>query len=157
MARRKKPDVPAYGPPREVDPDQALLEEVWRAAGHVKWMGDRIADWDLDPSEPLEPDQAVWLHQYQSERDRLVKVAKMVVDAGLAEKQLQVANKQAELIAVALETIFIGLELTAEQRRRIPDVVPPVLLEITGSEADYQHETDFGRRPELTAEIERLQ
>jgi hypothetical protein len=157
MARRKKPDVPAYGPPREVEPDQALLEEVWRAAGHVKWMGDRIANWDLDPAEPLEPDQAVWLQQYQSERDRLVRTAKMVVDLGLAEKQIQLANKQAELVASALEAIFLGLELTAEQRRRIPDVVPTVLGELVGEEVEYQHQTDFGRRPELTAEIERLQ
>jgi hypothetical protein len=34
-----KQAVDTYGLSREVDPHTALLEEVWRTAGHVEWLG----------------------------------------------------------------------------------------------------------------------
>lgn len=36
---RAESAVETYGLPREVDPHEALLEEVHRTAGHVAWLG----------------------------------------------------------------------------------------------------------------------
>ena len=33
----------SFGLPREVDPHEALLEEVHRMAGHVAWLGELVA------------------------------------------------------------------------------------------------------------------
>src|SRR5438445_284324 len=38
--------VVTYGLPREVDPSQALLEEVHRTAGHVAWLAAKVAQLD---------------------------------------------------------------------------------------------------------------
>jgi hypothetical protein len=34
--------VELFGLPREVEPHQALIEEVYRAAGHVAWLGEVV-------------------------------------------------------------------------------------------------------------------
>lgn len=44
--------VVTYGLPREVDPHTALLQEVWRTAGHVQWLASVIHNSD--------PDALVW-------------------------------------------------------------------------------------------------
>jgi hypothetical protein len=36
--------VETYGLPRNVDPHTALLEEVWRTAGHVAWLEARVRE-----------------------------------------------------------------------------------------------------------------
>lgn len=41
-----------YGLPRNVDPGQALLEEIQRTAGHVQWLGEKVRE--------LKPEELVW-------------------------------------------------------------------------------------------------
>src|SRR5437899_2401968 len=68
------------GLPRDVEPAEALYEELCRAAGHVAWLGAVIAD-----LPPQELPTSAWLPLYQAERDRLTKVAKVALDMGLTE------------------------------------------------------------------------
>lgn len=81
-----------FGLPRGVDPHVALLEEVNRAAGHVAWLGEVVAQLEKnqvvhgitrtvqlpDGTRTVEARAAinVWVKLYQEERDRLVRVAK---------------------------------------------------------------------------------
>lgn len=44
--------VATYGLPRDIDPSEALLDEVRWTAGHVSWLRDRIQE--------LEQDALVW-------------------------------------------------------------------------------------------------
>jgi len=44
--------VATYGLPRQVDPHTALLEEVWRTAGHVEWLNRKVRE--------IEEDGLVW-------------------------------------------------------------------------------------------------
>src|SRR3954466_6759952 len=43
--------VKSYGLPREIDPDQALMEELWRCAGHVAWLGAIVGEGTLPAAE----------------------------------------------------------------------------------------------------------
>lgn len=66
------------------------------------------------------------------ERDRCVRYAKTAHDMGIAEQQVRLAEQQGELLADAIERILAGLELSAQQRARVPQVVPAVLRAISG-------------------------
>lgn len=126
-----------YGIPRGVDPHTALLEEVHRTAGHVAWLGRRIAAMDpdalvhgvvktvqqADGSRVVEARAEVmaWLRVYQEERDRLIRAAKAAVDAGVAEREVRVVEAQASLLARIIELVLsdLGHDLTDERTREV--------------------------------------
>lgn len=133
MARQA---VVTYGLPREISPDVALLEEVWRTAGHVQWLGELVQLADSSQltqrSEQGTVTASVWVDLYQRERAHLVAVSKAALAAGIAERQVRVAEQQGALLAGAVNRILDGLNLTGEQRALVPQVVPAALREITG-------------------------
>src|SRR4051794_592389 len=45
---RARRDVETFGLPVEVDPAEALLEEVQRTAGHVAWLSEQVRGIDAD-------------------------------------------------------------------------------------------------------------
>jgi hypothetical protein len=124
--------VAAYGLPRDVSPTEALLEEVRWSAGHVAWLRDIIGD----AAEGLRLDttaegQAL-LDLYGQERDRLVRIAKTTLDAGVEERRVQLAESQGALVAGAIRRILVRLNLTAEQEALVGVVVPSELRALAG-------------------------
>ena len=129
--------VELFGLPREVDPHEALLEEVHRAAGHVAWLGEVVGD--LDKNEVVHgivrtvqhPDGTrtvearaginVWVKLYREARDRLVWVAKAAIDAGVAEHQVRLAEGQAQQLAQLMRAILtdLGHDPADEQVREV--------------------------------------
>ena len=83
--------VELFGLPRAVEPHEALLEEAWRTAGHVEWLGGVVRG--LEPNQlvhgiaktvqfgdgtrAVEARGAVngWVKLYQEERNELERVA----------------------------------------------------------------------------------
>jgi hypothetical protein len=139
-----------YGHPIETTPIQALLEEVSRTAGHVKWLADTIATFDVplveeaDPSSNgivvrrpagLPPEVESWIRVYQSERNQLIRASKACLDAGVNERLVQIAEAQAAKFANAIDTILDALGLTPQQRELVPHVVPQVLRGLAASPA----------------------
>lgn len=135
--------VSTYGLPREVDPAVALLEEVHRTAGHVAWLHEKvqaIGEEDLvwgvveevdkgsgeftgtDTTSAAKPN--IWLELYHRERKHLTDVCKAALAAGIAERQVRLAEQQGALIVGLLQRIFDDLDLSPEQRALIPTVVP---------------------------------
>jgi hypothetical protein len=102
--------VASLGLPREVAPHMALLEAVHRAAGHVAWLGEVVGELDKnqlvhgitrttqnpDGTRTVEARAAVnvWVKLYQDWHDRLVRVAKVAIDAGVAERQVRLAPRR---------------------------------------------------------------
>lgn len=129
--------VAAFGLPRDIDPQDALLEEVHRTAGHIAWLGLRIAEFrsDADLIDREGKDASPLVRIYQSERQHLVRVTKACLDAGVAERQVQLAEGQgrqlAEVISGTIAGVFAellaaGLEadlLARIRRERIPGVI----------------------------------
>lgn len=135
--------VATYGLPREVDPAVALLEEVHRSAGHVTWLQQKVAElapeelvWGVteevnktatefsgvDVTSAAKPN--VWLDLYQRERKHLADVCKAALAAGIAERQVRLAEQQGALLVGVIQKILDDLALTAEQRELVPTVVP---------------------------------
>lgn len=75
------------------------------------------------------------------ERDRCVRFAKTAHDMGIAEIQVKIAEQQGAMFAAAINRILDGLGLSAEQRARVPQVVPVVLRELAQHDATSARHT----------------
>lgn len=123
--------VATYGLPVETDPHQALLDEVHRTAGHVRWLADTVAgleDGNLvwgdtkrgrergERTELAEAAPSIWLELYQRERAHLVKVSKAAIDAGIDERRVRLAEDQGQVIVQVLKATLqdLGVDVTEE-------------------------------------------
>jgi hypothetical protein len=133
--------VTTYGLPREVDPHVALMEELARTAGHVAWLGALLRSGKLTADQnPTGRKKAVkltqntlggeipsvWLQLYSAERKHLESVAKTCIACGIAERQVQVAEQQANLFGEALRGILSDLGVADH-----PEVGPVVRRHLT--------------------------
>lgn len=136
--------VETFGLPRDVAPDQALLEEIARTNGHIYWLSEVIRElepealtWGLAKREQVgaseftgtnETEQSgvnVWLELYHRERAHLVVVCKAALSAGIEERRVRLAEQHGALIADVLRSVFSDpdLGLSDAQRRAAPSVV----------------------------------
>lgn len=123
-----------------MEPHEALLEEVRRTAGHVYWLRDKIREMDdSDLWQYSKHDEhgsryyatrSVWLELYQQERAHLVRVSKTAIDAGVAERAVRVAEKQAQLLASAISNILNDLGVSNDPRA--PEIVRRELVALAG-------------------------
>ncbi|MGA3562643.1 hypothetical protein [Melissospora conviva] len=144
--------VAAFGLPREIDPRDALLEEVYRTAGAVDWLHQQVqalqaAEVVWGVTEEVTKDAGefpgvdttrsaevnVWVRLYAQERAHLVRVAKEAIGAGLEERRVKLAEQQGAMLAGVIKAILGDLELTPEQQARVPTVVPRHLRVVAGA------------------------
>jgi hypothetical protein len=135
QAIRAQEAVATYGLPRDIDPHDALREEIARTAGHVAWLGDIVASIDpdaltqgvtsvvhkegvSDQGNDVWYDQttsaagaSVWLSLYQAERKHLVDVCAAAIRCGLAEREVRLAEQQGALIAQVIRALIEDPEL----------------------------------------------
>lgn len=76
-------------------------------------------------------DEREWLMLYREERAHAARVSKMAIDAGLAERMVRIAENQGKMLALAIKAVLAALGLTPDQERLIPQIVPPILRQIT--------------------------
>lgn len=72
-------------------------------------------------------DAREWLYLYREERGHLARVAKMCIDAGVAQRLVTLAEDQGRILASAIRAVLSALNLSAEQAALVPQIVPPVL------------------------------
>lgn len=142
--------VATFGLAVDVSPTDALLEEVHRTAGHVRWLGDQVKEleraalaWGRSKLEIIDASEYpgvnvtetaavnVWVDLYQRERKHLVDVCKAAIAAGIEERRVRLAEAQGELVGQAIRQILEGLSLTSEQRSRVPDLVRRHLADVS--------------------------
>jgi hypothetical protein len=144
--------VANFGLPREIDPRDALLEEVYRTAGAIDWLHAQILD--LDPEgivwgKTEETDKGsgeftgtdithaaavnVWVELWQKERRHLVDVSKAAINAGIEERRVKLAEQQGALLASVIKSILGDLDLTAEQTAAAPRIVAARLRDVSMS------------------------
>ena len=133
--------VKTYGLPREVDPRDALLEEVHRTAGAVDWLRGQVealapdaVTWgvtEAKKSTGKDGDSVtqaaavnVWVQLYQAERKHFVDVCQAAIRAGIEERHVKIAEQQGALLASAIRGILGDLDLTPAQATRVSEVVP---------------------------------
>lgn len=115
--------VATYGLPREVDPHEALLEELHRTAGAVAWLQQQVAALELDDVthlivtndgaegklEVIDERANVWVTLYQAERAHFMRIAKTCVDVGIDERRVRVAEQQGKLLADVIRGVLSDL------------------------------------------------
>jgi hypothetical protein len=121
--QRVRLEAQMYGTPIDIEPHEALLQEVRRCAGHVHWLGELIAT-ATDPNQLTEITQSgeilgVWMRMYHEERKMLVSAAANAVRAGVAEREVAVAESQARLLAQAVQAILADPDLGLDARQRM--------------------------------------
>lgn len=122
--------VVTYGLPREVEPQEALLEELHRTAGHVAWLAFSVRE--LERREAYGPvggsqygfprqEPHVWIRLYQEERKHFAEVAKICIAAGIEERRVQLAEDQARELARVVTAILtdLGHDLSEERTREV--------------------------------------
>lgn len=143
--------VKTFGLPREIDPRDALLEEVYRTAGAVDWLHQQVqaltaADVIWGRTEEIHKDAGefpgvdttysatahAWVRLWQDERKHLVQVTKAAISAGIEERKVKLAEQQGALLSDVIRRILGDLGLTPEQQQRAPEVVVRHLRAIAG-------------------------
>lgn len=133
-------DVATYGARRDIDPAEALLEEVQWSAGHVAWLRARVGELDAkalamgvaeqrvsaDGSKVvvIRAQANVWVDLYERERRHLVAVCAAALRAGIEDRTVRLAERQGELLAVVIRGVLTDLDLSAAQQARVAEVVP---------------------------------
>lgn len=143
LARAERAVV-TYGLPREIDPFDALREEIARTAGHIQYLSDIISTieeealvWGKTLEEAgkgtgqkegntakirSEAGINIWLTLYDQERKHLVLVCRTAIQCGLAEREVALLESQGRLIADLLRSVFddpdLGLDDATKRRVR---------------------------------------
>lgn len=115
-----------YGEEQGINPFVALLAEVRRAAGHVAWLGAKVAQAPSD--DALLDEYAPWLRLYHKERAALVKASESAIKLGLAERVVRVEERRAELVARVLLATLAELGMPPEMAARAPMILRQQLL-----------------------------
>lgn len=135
--------LPTYGAPVQISAERALIELLWRTAGHVKWLGDRVAEletaaltwgtsqkverwWGEFPgSETIQKSGPhVLLDLYYRERKALLEISVAIVSAGLAARLVDTAQELGTASARVVDAILHDLNLSDEQWALVPVVAP---------------------------------
>ena len=132
----------------DVQPQQALLDEVQRSAGMVLFYEEQVnavAGIDTDrlsrgvirieeiqskfstTTTTTEASVHVWLQLYNEERDRLVRVAATAIRAGIEERRVELAEQQGQAFVSVIRNILNRLALTPDQQALVSTVVPEEL------------------------------
>lgn len=135
--------VTTFGLPREIDPRDALLEEVYRSAGAVDWLQQQVRALEAEQvvwgkAEEVEKQAGefpgldtthkaavnVWVQLWQTERAHLVKVAKEAINAGVEERRVRLAEQQGSLLASVIKAVLGDLDLSPDQMAKVSVIVP---------------------------------
>lgn len=131
-------------PPR-IDPHEGLLQEVANSFGIVAFLRQRLDMFDLDlGAKVLDPAKKELIELYDKQRTMAVRAAKMAIDAGIAEQRVQLERDKAGLLVEVLKEVFAGLNLSVEQQRLIPTLVPVALRKLVETPITHPAELPAG-------------
>lgn len=140
------------GLPVETDPYDALLRCIWISAGEVNYCSARIAE--LEPEQVLvafreqqdgseasyvKTSSEVTLHAWIVARRHalaaLARYSKMAIDAGVAERQVALAERVGGMIGQLVSAVLGELDLSPEQQGIAPEIVRRHLTQIAAESA----------------------
>jgi hypothetical protein len=126
--------------PEDVSPIDVLLDELKRSTAFCAWIESKMAEWadelvplgkahedDKGSLQQFATNEAAWIEVWQKERRHLATVAKMCIDAGVSERQVQLAEKQADVMFMLINEAFDMLRLSPEQQAVVPKIMPALI------------------------------
>lgn len=111
-----------FPPPR--DAAEALMSALSDSDAVVQKLKEMIGSGVFDPAQ---------IEALGSWLDRVGRLSKLVIDSKLDERKVRRDEQTAKMIADAIRGVLAELELTPEQQRLVPIVVPRQLRVIAGS------------------------
>ncbi len=117
-----------FGQVVKMEPIDALLLSLYLSASHTEYLRQEIALMDSGNESIFR--REVLLRQWNDERDRLAKTAKMALDAGVDERRVKMTEHYGEAIARLIQGILGDLMLTKKQQVAVPEVVRRHLIAV---------------------------
>ena len=117
-----------FGTAVDVDPAEALLAVVHLSFGHLCWLKSEIAGYE----DKSVFDAQVLMRTFDDERDRVARISKAALDAGVADRSIKLAERWGELLAKLLQGIFADPEIamSAHQHELLPAVLRRHLIAV---------------------------
>jgi len=132
IARR---GVESFGLPVNIEPHEALLDELARTNGIVIFYEAQIQSLtdteqlvgpigtegqDVESGLEHHPrgEANVWVRLHREERQHLTKVAETCIKAGIAERQVELAEQQGAVLATVIRNVLNGLNIEFDDRVR---------------------------------------
>lgn len=122
---------PIYGTPtNDTDAAEVLLNEIRRTAGHIEWLRLQLSDSDPEmfvktlwltkrasgfvTSKEIDTSDwskagALWVELYLNERRHLASICRTALAAGIEERRVRLAEKQAERVGEAIRGILLDI------------------------------------------------
>lgn len=121
-----------FGVEVEIEPVEGLRRLVWMAWGSVLFLRERVNELGERDGTPnlvgdvfgidrfgdthaISEDARAYVKLYLEERKHLKDVCKAAIDAGLAEREVKLAESQATMIVRVIEVTLAGIGATPEQ------------------------------------------
>lgn len=130
-----------FGSPRDISPHEAILKAIAITHGEVLYCDAQIGRLSEDElfERPLQttvadmPDGSTtliterrdaetvsrWVTFRQSAIERLARYSKMALDIGIEERQLMLAEREADMMSTYFESVLRDLELSPQQRKAL--------------------------------------
>jgi hypothetical protein len=112
----------------DIDPHEALLMIMRTAALQVGFFARQVATLEGDVLSAGGSDLHPYVLAHQAALERTARLAKLAIDAGVAERQVRLAEVLGDQMATFLTALLDDLELTPAQRHRAPSIVRRHLL-----------------------------
>jgi hypothetical protein len=96
----------------------------------IAWYEQEIAA----EGDPVTAKNQGLLAALRREREQLVRAAKVAIDAGVAEKEIQLVAEQGRLLAAALLATMADLGMSPTQELRARKVIGAKLREVTAGD-----------------------
>lgn len=135
--------------PDDMSPVDVLVDELKRSAGFCFWIESKMAEWDdelvmlqtenIDDKGSMQiatNNKALWMDIWQRERAHLAKVAKMCLDAGVDQRRVELAEKQASVMFMLINEAFDMLKLSPEQKAAVPQIMPALIRQLALPKGD---------------------
>lgn len=112
-------ELPMLGGAIETNPLDALLQCVYRAAGMAAWLRMQVEAIETADDVVSAGQLNVWVKLEAEALDRLARFAKDAVSAGVAERQVRIAERTGQRIAAALDEAIGPLDLPPTERTAV--------------------------------------
>lgn len=127
----------AYAQELNVTPWEALLQQVKMLAGQVAYLQNKVlrleAEFGVDAIRPG-GEAWDWVELLEKRGDRLARVAKMAIDAGVAERLVRQIELEAEMMLKATTFALDSIGVSGDDKERALELIGAKLMELENAQ-----------------------
>lgn len=114
----------SYAKQMNTSPWDALLSQIRLLAGQVAFLTQKVGI-EAQNDDDLKPDGNAfyWMELLEERGNRLAKVSKMAIDAGIAERMITLMEDQANILHKSVQSAAIKMNLSEDQQFTLLETV----------------------------------